>query len=84
MRLNPWNTNPISFARMPASRPSGRCESSASPSATRPDVGRSSAPSICSRVDLPPPVGPWIATSWPTPIVRLTSFSAVIFRADWV
>ena len=24
MRLNPWNTNPISFARMPASRPSGR------------------------------------------------------------
>ena len=50
----------------------------------RPEVGRSSAPSICSSVDLPPPVGPWIATSWPDGIERVTSASAVTWRFDWV
>ena len=78
IRLNPWNTNPISLARMPASLESGIFESTSVPSATVPEVGRSSAPSICRSVDLPPPVGPWMATIWPSGIVRVTSLSAVI------
>src|SRR5690606_20058198 len=50
---------------------------------TAPDVGRSSPPSICSRVDFPPPVGPCTATSSPSPMVSDTPRSARTTRLPW-
>ena len=41
-----------------------------------PAVGRSSAPSSCSRVDLPEPLGPATTTNSPAPISRSTPSSA--------
>src|ERR1700687_1299290 len=47
------------------------------PSNTRlPLVGRSSPPSSCSRVDLPWPVGPWMASMSPSLITTSTPCSA--------
>ena len=53
--------------RWPASRPA---------IVTEPLVGRSSAPIMCSIVDLPEPDGPTMATSSPSSIVSDTSRSA--------
>ena len=76
MRLNPWNTMLISWARSSVSRRLETAARSSLPSSTEPEVGRSSAPSICSSVDLPPPVGPWMATICPVGMVSETRESA--------
>jgi hypothetical protein len=60
IRLNVWNTNPIEAARTWV-RWTSRIWARSWPSkSTIPAVGRSRPPRICSRVDLPWPVGPWM------------------------
>lgn len=80
IRLNPWKTKPISCARIRPSSDGDADDSSRPSSCSVPEVGVSSAPSSCSSVDLPPPVGPWIVTKAPGMISRSTPVSAVTVR----
>jgi hypothetical protein len=58
IRLNAWKTKPIRSRRRIVSRRSLRPASSVSPSATAPEVGRSSPAATCSSVLLPDPTAP--------------------------
>ena len=64
-------------ARSVASCRSDRRATSSPVTCTRPELGRSSVPIRCSSVVFPDPDGPTIATSSPSPTVKLTSRSAV-------
>ncbi|SPB29882.1 hypothetical protein MAJHIDBO_00172 [Propionibacterium freudenreichii subsp. shermanii] len=77
IRLKFWKTMPTRSARTSCSRRSPASDNSTSSSVTVPLVGTSSAPNICSIVDLPPPVGPSMATIWPSGMVIVTRSSAV-------
>ena len=72
LRWNCWNTKPIRCARSPDSLRSDRRDTSIPSIATVPEVGRSSVPMRLSRVDLPDPEGPTMATNSPRSIERLT------------
>ena len=80
IRLKDWKMNPIDRARTRVTTLSRIRPRSWWPNSTVPDVGRSRPPSNCSRVDLPPPVGPWMASHSPSPITRSTPPSAVTAR----
>src|SRR6202521_784997 len=73
-KWNDWKTNPIVCARK--SEGSRIARSDSPRKRTSPCVGSSSAPSICSNVDFPQPLGPATATDSPSPIVRLTPRNA--------
>ena len=64
-RLYAWNTKPIFRRRKMVSSSSFRVDSSRPSTVTVPEGGRSSPPSMCSRVDLPDPDVPMIATNSP-------------------
>ena len=84
MRLKDWNTKPICSARIRVSRASLIVLRSWPSNSTVPAVGRSRPPSSCSRVVLPCPVGPWIASHSPSAISasigRIASTIAPFFR----
>ena len=65
IRLNAWKTNPIRSRRRIVSRRSLSPASSVSPSATVPEVGRSSPAATWRIVLLPDPDGPMIAVNDP-------------------
>ena len=71
-RLKAWNTNPIRSRRRIVSRRSLSCARSASPSATLPEVGRSSPAATLRSVLLPEPDGPMIAVNDPGRSAALT------------
>lgn len=64
-RLNAWKTNPTRSRRSSVKRLSVSCETSVSPKRTVPEVGESSAASMCINVDLPEPDGPMMAVNSP-------------------
>ena len=64
-RLKAWKTNPIRSRRRIVSRRSLSRASSVSPSATVPEVGRSSPAATFRNVLLPEPDGPMIAVNEP-------------------
>src|SRR5689334_14954600 len=72
-----WNTKPTIWPRSRARPSSSRAKSSSPPIHTRPDVGTSSPASSPSRVDLPEPDAPRIATASPGRTSRLASFTMV-------
>ena len=80
IRLNCWKTKPNALRRSSASSPSPRMPRSRPSKRTLPELGRSSAPSSCSRVVLPDPLGPSSATNWPASICRSTPPTASIDR----
>jgi beta-lactamase superfamily II metal-dependent hydrolase len=84
MRLKDWNTNPMYSARIRVSRASLIAPRFCPSNSTVPAVGRSRPPSNCSRVVLPCPVGPWIASHSPSAISasigRIASTTAPPFR----
>src|SRR5262245_52206822 len=90
-RLKRWKTNPI-LRRRRSVRAASLIAARSSPSTiTRPEVGLSSPPRMCSRVDLPHPDGPIIAMNSPgatdssTPRSALTSTlptRKVIFKSS--
>src|ERR1051326_2664342 len=51
---------------------------------TSPESGRSSAPNMFNRVDLPLPLGPMMATYSPRRIAMLTSRRALIWPSGYV
>jgi signal transduction histidine kinase len=71
-RLKAWKTNPIRSRRRIVNRRSLSCARSASPSATLPEVGRSSPAATFSSVLLPEPDGPMIAVNDPRGSAALT------------
>ena len=78
MRLKSWNTNP-KVRRRSAATPAGAIVDSHLPSTiTSPLVGVVRPPAMVSRVDLPDPDAPMIATSSPACTSRSTPDSAVI------
>jgi hypothetical protein len=74
--LNVWKMKPIVVARTLVIEPSPSLVRSVPSSWTEPEVARSRPPRICSRVDLPCPVGPWIAIHSLSAISRSTPCSA--------
>jgi hypothetical protein len=76
IRLNVWKTKPSDPARRSASSSSPSVPRSRPSNASRPELGRSRPPSSISSVDLPWPVGPWIARNSERAIVRSTPSSA--------
>ena len=76
MRLKHWKTKPMFSPRTLVSLASDSLARSVPSSTTSPAVGRSRPPSICRRVDLPPPVGPWMTSRSPSAMVRSTPASA--------
>jgi hypothetical protein len=76
MRLKNWNTKPIRSRLRSVSLLSDSPESSVPPTITRPDVGLSSAPRMCSSVLFPDPEGPMIAANSPFGNSRVTSLRA--------
>ena len=75
-RLKSWNTNP-SRARRKAARSRSRMAERGFPSSTTsPAVGRSRAARIFSRVVLPDPDSPMMATNSPASTVKSTSVRA--------
>ncbi len=84
MRLKVWKMNPIEAARTRVTSASRRAARSWPSKSTTPEVGRSSPPSICSRVVLPCPVGPWMASHSPSSMTRSTPASAsTVARPFW-
>src|SRR6266702_4086829 len=79
-RLKVWKMNPIDRARSRLACVPGSRVSSFPSSSMVPEVGRSSMPSRLSRVDLPCPVRPWIASHSPSRITRLRSRTAGTVR----
>ena len=71
-RLKAWKTNPIRSRRRIVSRRSLRCARSVPPSATLPEVGRSSPAATFRNVLLPEPDGPMIAVNDPGESAALT------------
>ena len=74
-RWKRWKTKPMACSRRrvrSASRQSAST-SAGRPAASRAAVGRSSRPTICSRVLLPEPDGPTMATNSPSSMRRVTS-----------
>ncbi len=78
-RLYAWNTKPIFrrpkpiFRRRKMVKASSFREKISCPSTvTEPEVGRSRPPSMCSRVDLPEPEVPTMATNSPFSTLRST------------
>ena len=65
IRLNCWKTKPKARSRSSASSPSPSTPRSRPSKRTLPELGRSSAPSSCSSVVLPEPLGPSSATNSP-------------------
>ena len=76
IRLNVWKTNPIDVARTVVTWLSRMLARSWPSKSTRPAVGRSSPPSICSSVLLPWPVGPWMESHSPSSMTRSIPRSA--------
>ena len=76
IRLNAWKTNPIRSRLRIVSRRSLSPASSVSPSATVPEVGRSSPAATCRNVLLPDPDGPMIAVNDPRGSAMLIPSSA--------
>ena len=72
MRKNCWNTKPTAPARKADRARSDSLPTSWPATRTVPAVGRSRVPITCSRVDLPDPLGPAMASSSPRATVRLT------------
>src|SRR4051794_8156194 len=77
IRLNAWKTNPIRSRRRIVSRRSLSPASSVSPSATVPEVGRSSPAATCRSVLLPDPDGPMMAVNDPRANPTLMPSSAM-------
>ena len=75
-RLKLWNTKPILRRRKMVRASSFREKMSLPSTVTAPPVGRSSPPSMCSKVDLPEPEVPTIATNSPSSTARSTPSSA--------
>ena len=75
-RLKAWKTNPIRSRRRIVSFRSLSLASSVSPSATVPEVGRSSPAATFRNVLLPEPDGPMIAVNDPRASPTLTPSSA--------
>jgi hypothetical protein len=75
-RLKAWKTKPIRSRRRIVSRRSLSPASSVSPSATVPEVGRSSPAATFRNVLLPEPEGPMIALNDPRGSATLTPSSA--------
>ena len=75
-RLQNWYTSPTSRRRNTASSSSERAYTSAPFSSTWPEVGRSTPPMRCSRVDLPEPEEPTMATNSPSSTLKDTSSKA--------
>ena len=74
---NDWNTNPTMRPRSRA-RPSSVSAKRSSPSTiTRPEVGTSRPANNPSKVDLPEPEAPRIATASPARTSKLASFTIV-------
>ena len=65
IRLNCWKTKPNAFSRSSASSRSPSAARSRPSKKTLPALGRSRAPSSCSSVVLPEPLGPSSATNSP-------------------
>ncbi|GGU13424.1 hypothetical protein GCM10010178_00770 [Lentzea flava] len=76
-RWNCWNTNPSLLPRSADRLRSGSDETSWPSISTVPDDGRSRVPIRCSRVDLPEPDGPTIASNSPALTCSETSANAV-------
>jgi hypothetical protein len=76
MRLKDWKMKPIEAARTLVSWLSRNRARSWPPNWIVPEVGRSSAPRICSSVLFPWPVGPWMASQSPSSMTRSTPSSA--------
>jgi len=76
IRWKAWNTNPTASRRSRASARSDRRVMSCPSSQISPAVGRSSPPRRYSRVDLPQPLGPIIATVSPCVTSRSTPSTA--------
>ena len=72
IRLNCWKTNPMRSGAAPPARRRRATQRSRPSKRTSPELGRSSPPSSCSRVDLPDPLGPATTTNSPRSIVRST------------
>jgi hypothetical protein len=75
MRLKNWKMNPIDVRRSRVSVASSSEDVSASPTNTRPRVGRSTAPMRFSSVDLPLPDAPISTAKSPEGISSETSSS---------
>ena len=83
IRLKAWKTNPIRSRRRIVSRRSLSRARSVSPSATVPEVGRSSPAATCRNVLLPEPDGPMIAVNDPGASSTLTPSSATTAPSPW-
>ena len=71
-RLKAWNTKPSLSRRTAVNCLSPMPARSCPAMSTDPEVGESNPARQCSRVDLPDPDGPIMATNWPRPTLRLT------------
>ena len=71
MRLKLWKTKPMFSLRTLVSRASEQLGQVGAVEDDFPAVGRSRPPSIWSRVDLPPPVGPWMTSRSPSAMVEV-------------
>ena len=76
-RLNSWNTKPRLSRRKAAASDSRTADMSRPSSSTRPAVGLSSAARIFSRVVLPEPDSPMMATYSPSSTEKSTCRRAV-------
>jgi hypothetical protein len=71
-RKNCWKTKPIVPGPEGRQGPVGQLADLLAGHQDGPAVGRSRVPMTCSRVDLPDPLGPAMASSSPSSTVRLT------------